>query len=158
MRTQFDKRVGTRMGRGDVRAAILTVLAEEPMHGYQVIRAIEDRTEGRWKPSAGSVYPTLQLLADEGLVTSKIVKERKTYSLTDEGREAAAEAEKAVPWAEDESASEEQSIGGELRKSAMDLAQAVAQLARTGSAEQKVSGAELLHETRRKIYSILAQD
>ena len=55
-----------RMGRGDVRTAILVSLAEEPMHGYQIIQAIETRSNGAWKPSPGSVYPTLQLLADDG--------------------------------------------------------------------------------------------
>src|SRR5512133_2707772 len=65
IRSGFDKRVGTRMGRGDVRSAVLALLNEQPMHGYQIIREIEERTAGRWKPSAGSVYPTLQLLADE---------------------------------------------------------------------------------------------
>ena len=84
-------KVSTRMGRGDVRAAILSLLTEQPMHGYQIIRQIEERTDGRWKPSAGSVYPTLQLLADEGLVTAKVEQDRKTYELTETGKEAAAE-------------------------------------------------------------------
>src|SRR4051794_29636160 len=64
LRSTFEKKVGSRMGRGDVRAAVLSLLAEKPMHGYQIIREIEERSGGSWKPSAGSVYPTLQLLAD----------------------------------------------------------------------------------------------
>src|SRR6187431_3015708 len=99
LRANFDSKVGTRMGRGDVRTAILALLTEAPMHGYQLIRAIEERTDGRWKPSAGSVYPTLQLLADEGLVTAEMSQDRKTYSLTDAGEQVAAEAVLQTPWA-----------------------------------------------------------
>ena len=72
--------------RGDVRPAILAVLEDEPMHGYQVIRVLEERSRGHWRPSAGSVYPTLQQLQDEGLVRSEEIDGRRTYSLTDEGR------------------------------------------------------------------------
>ena len=73
LKTMFEKNVGvsTRMGRGDVRAAVLALLAEQPMHGYQIIHEIEERSGGSWKPSAGSVYPTLQLLADEGLISAE---------------------------------------------------------------------------------------
>ena len=63
LRGEFEQKVGTRMGRGDVRAAVLALLAEKPMHGYQIIHEIEERSGGAWKPSPGSVYPTLQLLA-----------------------------------------------------------------------------------------------
>ncbi len=62
LRSRFEKRSGTRAGRGEVRSAVLALLAERPMHGYQIIREIEERSNGSWKPSAGSVYPTLQLL------------------------------------------------------------------------------------------------
>ena len=89
----------TRMGRGDVRTAVLALLAEKPMHGYQIIQQIEERSGGSWKPSPGSVYPTLQLLADEGLIRAEESNGRKTYSLTEEGREVAdAAAEKSAPW------------------------------------------------------------
>src|SRR5690606_3331929 len=72
LRSAFDIRPNaTRVSRGDVRAAVLALLAEEPMHGYQIIREIEERSNGSWKPSAGSVYPTLQLLADEGLISAE---------------------------------------------------------------------------------------
>src|SRR5690606_30830681 len=71
LRSAFERRGGTRMGRGDVRAAVLALLAERPMHGYQIIQEIDERSGGAWKPSPGSVYPTLQLLADEGLITAE---------------------------------------------------------------------------------------
>ena len=156
LRTSFDKRVGTRMGRGDVRVAILTLLTEKPMHGYQMIREIEERTGGRWKPSAGSVYPTLQLLTDEGLVTVEMAQDRKTYSLTDEGKAAAAEIVGTAPW--DDEPDADTSGRRAVPKAGFELAQAVSQVARTGTAEQQKQAAELLNETRRKIYSILAQD
>ena len=101
LRGQFEQKVGggTRMGKGDVRTAVLTLLAEKPMHGYQIIQQIEERSGGSWKPSPGSVYPTLQLLADEGLIKAEEAGGRKTYSLTEEGREVAdAAAEKSAPW------------------------------------------------------------
>ena len=156
-RTSVDKRVSTRMGRGDVRAAVLALLAEEPMHGYQIIREIEERTSGRWRPSAGSVYPTLQLLADEGLLTSSMSKDRKTYSLTDAGREEATAAQASAPWAESDAEPTSHVSRGPLSKAGFELAQAVGQMARTGSEAQIHEAAELLDETRRKIYSILAQ-
>jgi Fe2+ or Zn2+ uptake regulation protein len=87
LRSRFEKRSGSRAGRGEVRSAVLALLAERPMHGYQIIREIEERSGGSWKPSAGSVYPTLQLLADEGLIRAEESNGRKIYSLTEAGRE-----------------------------------------------------------------------
>ena len=155
-RKTFERRMATRMGRGDVRAAIVALLAESPMHGYQLIREIEERTNGRWKPSAGSIYPTLQLLADEGIIQAHESDGRKTYSLTQSGR-AEAEAADGLPWDE---ASPDFGPGsfGALPKSGVDLAQAVAQLRRTGSAEQIAQGVEILDDARRRIYAILAQE
>lgn len=156
LRTSFDKKVGTRMGRGDVRAAILTLLAEEPKHGYQLIREIEERTGGKWKPSAGSVYPTLQLLADEGLVTTEMTHDRKVYSLTEAGRDEADAAAGSAAW--ENTAPFDTKMLGAVPKAGIELAQAVGQLVRTGTSQQHEKAAELLNETRRKIYSILAQD
>ena len=87
LRGQFEQKVGTRMGRGDVRAAVLSLLAEKPMHGYQIIQRDRGAQRRRMEAEPGSVYPTLQLLADEGLVTAEESGGRKTYSLT-EGRAA----------------------------------------------------------------------
>src|SRR3954462_54518 len=77
-----------RVRRGDVRSAILALLDDRPMHGYERIQGLEERTGGRWTPSAGSIYPTLQLLEDEGLVTPEEVEGRKVFSLTESGKEA----------------------------------------------------------------------
>lgn len=157
LRSMFEQRVGPRMARGDVRAAILALLAEKPMHGYQIIAEIGKRSGGAWKPSAGSVYPTLQLLADEGIVSSEVADGRKTYSLTEAGRaEAVASADRAAPW---EASGQRDLLGmGALPKAGITLAQAAAQLRRTGTPEQVEQGVTVLEEARRKLYSILAQD
>jgi len=159
LRSQFEQKTASapRMNKGDVRSAVLSLLLEQPMHGYQIIREIEDRSGGSWKPSPGSVYPTLQLLTDEGLVQAEESNGRKTYSLTAEGRAAAGDetTERTAPW---ESAGSRD--GGRmtaLPKAGIELAQAAAQIGRTGDKEQVAQAVEILDEARRKLYSILAQ-
>lgn len=156
LRGLFEQRVGTRMGRGDVRTAVLALLAEQPMHGYQIIHEIEQRSGGVWKPSPGSVYPTLQLLADEGLIRAEESGGRKTYSLTDEGRAVADAAGDSAPW--EASGVKDASRATALPKAGIDLAQAAAQVSRTGSREQVEQAVAVLEEARRRLYSILAQD
>ena len=155
LRSTFDKRVGTRVGKGEVRAAVLALLAEQPMHGYQIIREIEERSGGSWKPSAGSVYPTLQLLADEGLITAEEANGRKIYSLTEAGRAVAGD-ETSSPWESSHSAAGSRLTA--LPKAGVELAQATAQLNRTGTPEQVQQAVDVLDEARRRIYSILAQE
>ena len=77
---------GPRVRRGDVRVAILAVLADEPLNGYQVIQQISERTDGAWRPSPGSVYPTISQLEDEGLIEGDDERGRRTLRLSDEGR------------------------------------------------------------------------
>ncbi len=157
LRAMFEQRVGSRMARGDVRAAVLSLLAEKPMHGYQIIAEIEQRSGGAWKPSAGSVYPTLQLLTDEGLIEFEVADGRKTYSLTEAGQaEADAAVDRAAPW---ETSGQRDPLGmGALPKAGIELAQAAAQLRRTGTPEQLEQAVTVLDDARRKLYSILAQD
>ncbi len=154
MRSTFEKRAGSRMGRGDVRAAVLALLAEKPMHGYQIIHEIAERSGGTWKPSAGSVYPTLQLLADEGLVTAEEVNDRKVYSLTDTGREAVSGDDSAA-WAAGDS--RESARFTALPRAGFELAQATAQVGRSGSPEQIREAVKVLDDARRRLYSLLAQ-
>lgn len=157
IRGQFEQKAGTRMGRGDVRTAVLALLAEKPMHGYQIIHEIEARSGGAWKPSPGSVYPTLQLLADEGLIQAEESDGRKTYSLTAEGRAATdAAGPRSAPW--EASGARDSGRATALPKAGIDLAQAAAQVGRTGSPEQVAQAVAVLDEARRKLYSILAQD
>jgi DNA-binding PadR family transcriptional regulator len=157
-RGQFDRKAGgMRMGRGDVRAAVLALLAEGPMHGYQIIHEIEERSGGAWKPSPGSVYPTLQLLADEGLISAEESNGRKTYSLTDEGRQTAqAAADQPAPWTA--SSAQDSGRASALPKAGIELAQAAAQVGRTGTPEQVKQAVAVLEEARRKLYAILAQE
>jgi DNA-binding PadR family transcriptional regulator len=155
LRSRFEKRAGTRAGKGEVRAAVLALLAERPMHGYQIIREIEERSGGSWKPSAGSVYPTLQLLADEGTISAEESNGRKIYSLTEAGREEVAQHHAApAPW---EPAGPPAGGFASLPKAGVELAQAAAQVGRTGTPEQVQQAAAVLDEARRRIYSILAQ-
>ncbi|GAA3933746.1 PadR family transcriptional regulator [Microbacterium soli] len=157
LRAGLEQRVsGSRMARGDVRSAVLSLLAERPMHGYQIITEIADRSGGAWRPSAGSVYPTLQQLADEGLITAEEQGGRKTYSLTDAGVAASEEAaEKPAPW---ESAGRRSAgVHTALPKAGMELAAAAAQVARTGSPEQVQEAVAVLEDARRRLYAILAE-
>lgn len=156
LRSRFEKRSGTRVGRGEVRSAILALLAERPMHGYQIIGEIEERSSGSWKPSAGSIYPTLQLLADEGFISAEESNGRKIYSLTEAGREEVAGADTSALWASTGPAS---GTGfAALPKAGVELAQAAAQVGRTGSPKQVQEAVAVLNEARRRLYAILAQD
>jgi DNA-binding PadR family transcriptional regulator len=147
-------RGGRSVRRGNVRFAILSALKEQPMHGYQVIQDLESRTQGRWRPSAGSVYPTLQLLEDEGLLTSAEVDGRRTYSLTDAGRQAAEEnAMTAESWLETEDGK-----GPSLQELAGRLVAAAAELERIGSDAARQSARETLVDARKRLYRLLADD
>ena len=163
LRKSFEQRPsgGSRMARGDVRTAVLSLLAEKPMHGYQIINEIAERSGGTWKPSAGSVYPTLQLLADEGLIEADEQNGRKTYSLTEAGRAVAQESsETKAPWesSADANGNRNDARFHALPKAGVDLAAAAAAVGRSGSPEQVQSAIDILDDARRKLYSILAQD
>jgi DNA-binding PadR family transcriptional regulator len=147
-----------RRPRGDVRAAMLLVLAEEPLSGYGLMQEIENRSEGVWRPSPGSVYPVLQQLQDEGLVTSTDADGRKVFDLTDEGRRYVEEHadELREPWQVAEHGPRERVQG--LMHSSMALAAAVQQVARLGNDEQAAQALAVLDEARRTIYRILADD
>ncbi len=144
-----------RARRGDVRAALLRLLSERPMHGYDVIRELEARSGGLWRPSPGSVYPTLQLLEDEGLVAAEEREGRRVYSLTEAGRAAVRDLgrEGAAPWEVEEVPEELTS----LRRTAFQLGAAAMQIASTGSPEQVRRATEALAEARRTLYGILAE-
>ena len=149
---------GPRARRGDVRAAILPLLAEQPMHGYQVIQELESRTGGAWRVSPGSVYPTLQMLEEEGLIAGQEIEGKRVYSLTEAGR-AQAESQKEAgraPW--DEVAGGGDETLHNLRDAAFKLAAAAMQLARAGSKEQVDRAVGVLNEARRQLYAILAED
>jgi DNA-binding PadR family transcriptional regulator len=145
---------GPMVRRGDVRAAILVLLAEEPMHGYQIIGQLRDRSGGMWRPSAGSVYPTLQQLEDEGLVKAEEHDGRKAYALTEDGQKAAAEAAKnRAPW-DMPGVEDTMSLFGMF----LPLGEAVRQVSQVGSPETIEKARAILVEARRSLYRLLAED
>jgi len=152
-------RGGPRARRGDVRAAVLSLLADEPMHGYEMIKAIEERSGGVWRPSAGSIYPTLQLLEDEGLISGEEVEGKRRFTLTDDGREAVSERETAarpLPWDEVRSGTPAEQV--QLARSLQQLNAAVAQVLRSGEEGQQARVRELLDEARRGAYAVLSEE
>ena len=136
----------------DIRSAILVELSAQPMHGYQLIQAIETRSGGSWKPTPGAVYPTLQLLADEGLVTGELVGERTVYTITEAGRAA------IVVDVHDSSEQSRRPSTVTLTKSSVKLAQALTQFPNVATAEQSERAAAIIDDARRKLYAILAED
>jgi DNA-binding PadR family transcriptional regulator len=149
---------GPRRGRGDVRTAALLLLLERPMHGYEMIQEIRERSGEAWSPSPGAIYPTIQLLSDEGLITTQDQDGKKVSSLTEAGRVAAQElaATKTAPW--DEASSDAGEGAPSLREAIHHLLMATKQVAMAGSNAQRQRATELLDETRRKIYALLASD
>ncbi|GIH06017.1 hypothetical protein Rhe02_40840 [Rhizocola hellebori] len=142
-------------GRGrrvNTRGAVLGLLAERPMHGYEMISELELRTRGAWRPSPGSIYPTLQLLEDEGLIVSEEASGRKRFTLTEAGREEAANAGR--PWQDfDQNRITEMQ---EFREAGFGIMQALQQVSSAGSAEQRREALEIMNETKRRLYAILA--
>ncbi|MDI1458655.1 PadR family transcriptional regulator [Streptomyces sp. ATE26] len=145
-----------RARRGDVRASILALLKEGPRHGYEMIQEIAERSGGAWKPSPGSVYPTLQMLEDEGLIASASEGGKKLFSLTDSGR-AAAEDGPEAPWEEASRGVDWEALG-EIRQAGMGLMQAFGQVWNTGTKEQRDKAVAVLNDARKKLYLILADE
>ena len=157
------RRRGPRARRGDVRAAILDVLAGDEMNGYQLIQQISERTGGAWKPSPGSVYPTVQQLEDEGLVEGREVDGRRLLRLTDAGRSYVETHpdEMAATWRPFEEEPEQppersSSDGPDLMPVVGQVMGAMWQIVTTGTSQQRAEAAEILTETRRRLYQLLA--
>ncbi len=147
---------GRKARRGDIRTAALLLLAEEPRNGYQIMQEVEERSDGAWNPSPGSVYPALSQLEDEGLIHTEEREGRKVYALTDAGRENVAQrdASRPAPW---EQMSDEIGDGArELAKLMREVAFAFSQVIRTGSEQQMASASEVLATARKELYRILA--
>jgi DNA-binding PadR family transcriptional regulator len=126
------------------------------MHGYEMIQELESRTDGMWRPSPGSVYPTLQLLEDEGLVTAQESDGKRLFSLTDPGRaEAAKAAEGPKPWEQVTKGVDPSAFA--LRNAGWAVISAARQVVAVGTEEQKTRAVELLDETRRRLYGMLAE-
>jgi DNA-binding PadR family transcriptional regulator len=151
---------GRRAGRGDIRAAILALLAEEPMHGYQIIQVISERSGGNWTPSPGSVYPTLQQLEDEGLIEPAASESgRRVFALTDAGRAASNESTAGgapAPWEEAVGEADRELV--ELRDLVHQVLAATRQVAQAGTAAQIKGAQDVLRTARKSIYRLLAED
>jgi DNA-binding PadR family transcriptional regulator len=143
-----------RAGRGDVRIATLLLLAESAMHGYQLMQAMADRTDGAWRPSPGAVYPTIAQLEDEGLVTTAAQGGRKLVTLTDAGRHHVEE--QRAGWGDPFGQVEGAAPGPDLRGPLHELHAAARQVAVSGTPEQVVAATAVLAEARRSLYLILA--
>jgi len=148
---------GRRRQRGDIRTALLAILAEGPGHGYDLISRLEDKSGGSWRPSAGSVYPTLQQLEDEGLATSAETEGKRVYTITDAGAEEAtrrvAEAG-AEPWA----VGSEGVHPGHLFRSIGALGMAARQVVQAGTPEQLAKVVTIVDNARRDVYRLLADE
>lgn len=151
-------RRGRRAARGDVRAAVLLLLAEEARNGYQLMQEIEERSGGVWRPSPGSTYPALSQLEDEGLVVATAVGTGREFALTDAGRTHVEENREQLgePWT---------AVGGgfpkegfELRGLIKQIGIAAMQVMVAGTKEQREQAVVLLGDARRGLYRILAED
>jgi DNA-binding PadR family transcriptional regulator len=145
-----------RARKGDVRLAVLALLGERPMHGYEIIGELSERTGGMWKPSPGSVYPTLQLLEEEGLVVGEELEGKRRFTLTDEGRAKVAEQPDAAPWEEFSRGADPDVV--ELWNAFKQMAMAVKQISVAAAPEQQRKALTVLTEARKKLYGILAED
>jgi len=141
-----------------VRAAILALLREGPRNGYQIMSEVEERSGGAWRPSPGAVYPALQQLADEGLIEAEESAGRRAFSLTDEGRRYVEENPEMARAAWESMAQDEPEEVPGLFVQAARLGGTIVQLAHAGTPEQVHAAEQLLEQTRRRMYQILAED
>jgi DNA-binding PadR family transcriptional regulator len=147
-----------RARRGAVPLAIFTLLDERPMHGYEIITELESRSDGRWRPSPGSIYPTLDRLEDRGALSSTEVDGKRQFALTDRGRQMLAELRDALGDDADEPWNQSGTGGrGDMRRLMSELGGQVRQIARFGSTEQRDAATKVLEDAKRKLYEILAR-
>lgn len=146
---------GHKARRGDIRAAILALLAEQPMHGYQIIQELSARTDDVWRPSPGSVYPTLQQLEDEELIRpTESTTGKRVFELTEAGREAAAA--QPEPWQDVAREADDSLVG--LRDLVFQVLEATRQVGATGTKAQLESAQAILRDARKQLYRLLADD
>ena len=145
-----------RAPRGDVRTAVLLLLEDEPMHGYQLMQSIAERTGGAWAPSPGAIYPTINQLEDEGLVAVRADAGRKLVTLTDAGRAQLAEQRDA--WGDPFAGYDAAAPGNDLRHLSRELYEATRHVGRSGTDAQREAAATILADARRALYRLLADD
>lgn len=153
-----------RQRRGDIKFVLLALVAEQPRHGYELIKELEQRYGGFYRPSPGSVYPTLQLLEDEGHLTSEAVDGKRVYTITTAGRQLLAERgpaagpERGGPWGGAPTGSTARTDLHELRERSMALMGVLQQVARHGTPDQVRAASEQIEAARRELYRILAEE
>lgn len=156
---EFGEEMRTR--RGDIKYLLLELLAEKPRHGYDLIRELETRHGGFYRPSAGSIYPTLQMLEEGGHLTSEMVEGKRVYTITEAGRKLLAERGTSGGTGTREEFRDAMMARRrrlrELSRAAVELGSAVMQAARYGDEQRAVKVQEILERTRREIYAILAE-
>jgi DNA-binding PadR family transcriptional regulator len=146
-----------RARRGMIKAAVLAALTEGPMHGYQIMQHIEELSGGAWRPSPGSVYPTLQEFEDRGLVKSEEADGKRVYALTDEGKAEAARLRDSggnPPWWTGEGAT---GTRMKLRQAVGGLGAAARQVGASGSDDMVDKTLAILADARKRIYALLAE-
>jgi DNA-binding PadR family transcriptional regulator len=146
------------VGRGDVYAATLLLLEEQPLHGYQIIQLIEEQSSGHWRPSAGSVYPALQLLEDQGFVLGEQQESRRVFQLTDSGRAYIAEHRSDLVAARDAVTARMDTGDADLLDVFAQVETAFRQVIQVGTTAQLAVARDLLVNVRRQLYRILADD
>lgn len=144
-----------RVRRGDVQAAILALLAESDMHGYQVIQELAQRSGGTWRPGPGSIYPTLRLLEEQGLIDSRSDGSKRVFSITASGRRSAPAAGEGQPW--------QQFPGAEgprfkLRQATESLLSATTRVETAGTDAQAEQATTIINAARKAIYLMLAEE
>jgi DNA-binding PadR family transcriptional regulator len=152
------QRGGAKAGRGHVRSAILALLREGPRTGYQIMSDIEERSGGAWRPSPGAVYPALSQLADEGLIVGEETNGRRTFRLTDAGREYIEQNPDMARGAWESTAQQEAWQLPGLFAEAARLGSGIVQIAHAGTPAQVEAAERLLEQTRRRLYQILADE
>jgi DNA-binding PadR family transcriptional regulator len=145
---------GGRRRKGDIRAALLTTLLQEgPGHGYELISRLESRSGGLWRPSPGSVYPTLQMLEEQGLVAGRDEDGKRVFELTDQGRTAAEATAGRRSWEAGEA-----SPRRDLRQAMGTVMLAARQVGVAGDDSQVEAALAVLAEARQKLYRLLAEE
>ena len=150
------RRRRARVSRGEVRNTILVLLTESPMHGYQIMQELDERSGGAWHPSPGSIYPTLQQLSDEGLIVGEAADGKNVFSLTEAGREAADAIEEPPAWERFDEDGSADVLG--LRRAMFQFQGAVRQIAVSGSEAQVAEARRIVAEARKSLYRLLAED
>ncbi len=150
-----DRRGPHRVRRGDVQAAVLALLSESDMHGYQIIQELAERSGGVWRPGAGSIYPTLRQLQEQGLIRSRTEGSKRVFSITDLGRRSAPGAGEREPW---QHWADAEGPRMTLRRATESLLSAIAQVESAGTDRQAERAASIVGAARKSLYLLLAEE